>query len=55
MILPGIIIPIVLLGILGGIIENVFEPRIDVTKDNDVLLWYNDSGKRKFTLLFKLK
>lgn len=55
MIVPGIVVPILLLIVLGILIEHYFEPRIDVTKDNDVILWYNDSGKRAYTLLFKLK
>lgn len=55
MIVPGIIVPILLLIVLGIIIEHHFEPRIDVTKDHDVVLWYNNSGKRVYTMLFKLK
>lgn len=55
--IPVIIVPILLLLILGGYIENTFTPRIDIADDIDrsVYLWYNDSGRRENILLFKLK
>jgi hypothetical protein len=31
-----------------------YRPYIDVTREQDVLLWYTKNGKREFKHLFKL-
>lgn len=35
------------------IIEFLFKPRIDITKDKKILLWYGKSLKRKYIILFE--
>lgn len=55
---PFFIISTIILGILV-FIEARYSPRIDITKDGDILLWYNsryDGAKyRDYKPLFKLK
>lgn len=34
-------------------IEFLFKPRIDVTRDKKILLWYGRSLKRKYFILFE--
>jgi hypothetical protein len=35
------------------IIEFLFKPRIDITKDKKILLWYGTSFKRKYFVIFE--
>lgn len=52
---PTAVISIIGFVALMVVIEHSFKPRIDVTKDRDVLLWYyNRLGERVYTVLFHL-
>lgn len=33
--------------------EILYSPRLDYTKDEDLLLWYNGKPKRKYIVIFK--
>lgn len=33
------------------LIKLVIDPKIDVTKEQDILLWYNWKNKRKFIII----
>lgn len=33
------------------LIKLVIDPKIDITKEKDVLLWYNWKNKRKFIII----
>ncbi len=35
------------------ILELCFKPRLDITKDKKILLWYGRSLKRKYFVLFE--
>lgn len=35
------------------IIEFLFKPRIDITKDKKILLWYGRSLKRNYFIIFE--
>jgi hypothetical protein len=35
------------------IVEFLFRPRIDFTKDKKILLWYGRSLKRKYFIIFE--
>lgn len=43
------LILLIISAIIAGII--LFEPNIDITKEKDVLLWYNHGHERKFVKL----
>lgn len=39
---------------VGVIVLMIYSPSIDITSEGDVLLWYNDTGERKFKKLWKI-
>ena len=43
------LILLIISAIIAGII--LFEPNIDITKEKEVLLWYNHNHQRKFVKL----
>jgi hypothetical protein len=36
------------------VVEFLFKPRLDITKDKKVILWYGKSLKRKYFVIFQL-
>ena len=49
MFLIAIIIMIILIAI-----EAILKPRIDITSEQEVLLWYNGKTKREYNFLFRI-
>jgi hypothetical protein len=35
------------------IIYFIYEPSIDITKEGDILLWYNKNNNRQYKILWK--
>ena len=35
------------------LLKLIIDPKIDITKEKDVLLWYNWKNKRKYLIIWK--
>lgn len=44
----------ILLLLILILIEIIYNPRVDITDYDDVLVWYGNKGKRKYFKLIKL-
>ena len=50
----GVVIIIILIGSIILLKLGKYQPWIDITKEGDVMLWYNDDGKRTYKKLFNI-
>lgn len=52
---PDVLIPCIGVVAIALIVENTFKPRLDITENNDLIMWYfNRKGERVFIILWHL-
>lgn len=42
---------LIIISLILILIKSIINPKIDITKEKDILLWYNWKNKRKFIII----